>query len=738
MPLQETGWRIKQFVSHRKAHSHGGASDYPNDQRYTDEKKLIDAPGRLSWLLQRSSEISSLQGHDSAATRKNCALPPANENTYSSASSLCSCDSCASPGLIEDSLSKAEPQPNPLGALYPPPLSPSITSNAKSWRFIFDEPLSPSQASIKFRTNIPSPDPEASLSSSNFPQLPTTQPAYEDKTPTQSIMSTEDPEIDYLSEEIDQLIRETDEAFKAVGTALENAKAATQGWYDTPEATAIKRSPIIARSPLKKTVPNKLPLVKGIPKKSVLATKASRRKSFKRRRTNILSRALKSVPPPPSKPSSRWTLTEVTTNMVDAFSGKMFRMEVDEMLSPGKMQQLREGFGHQNERKISLDSVCSADTLSNRISTEPFHPESLSSRIVAAKFVGPPFPSPVLPPPAIPRRKPVPPPGNKGTTVTKAELAADIVAKHSPRDQGILFDDLQFLTPPRDYHVKSSSSSGLLPSIPEFTPISLSPFLTFSKRLSQSRNQSHRGDPRYVFIPSTPFTLTSACFRHGPIRFEREQLMDIYHSRALNEYKGAEEEQLDWTAFQMAILGTMEENRTVNNEREQDEKECEDIFRWWAGFGFAGWGAMVTGSKGVRQRKIKKGIRRSTRDVGMKADEENDHEQSDDSVSSDSSSEGTGYPTMKKRLEINATPPTSNSNIATYITDPQVVNTHSGTRHLSRSPMPNFITTNNQKAEGRSATEAMPMGFNLERDLGDFLNWEVSHVQQPRWGDYEE
>lgn len=727
MRLQEASSPIWRFISHRKAHSHGGNSTYPHHQRYIDGNKPTPTPGRLSWLLQHSSEVSSHQRCDSAAIEKSLPLLPAHENAYLSASSLRSCDSCINPCLIKDPLSEAVLEPNPPGGHYPSPLSPSITSETETRRFMLEEPLSPRHAPIEFRTKTPSLDLEMTLSSLNMLQPLTTEHADNDSAPTQSTMITKDPGMQDLSEELGQLIRETDEAFMAVGTALANAKAATQGWYDTPEAAAVKRTPSISRSPTKKIARNKS-LGKTSPKKSVLSSKPSRRKSVKKRRPNLLSRALKNIPPPPVKPSQRWTLTDVTTNMVDAFSGKMFKMEVDEMLSPGKMQELREGFGNQNERRTSIDSVRSTKSLDNSTPTQLFHLESPSSRIDATKFGSPPFPSPVLPPPAIPHRKPVPPPIGKTAATPKVDPAEDpATTKHSPQDRGVLLGNLQFPTSFRG-HFKNNSNPNFLPTIPEFSPLSLSPAPTSRKRSSQSRKKSHRPDPQYIAIPSTPFTLTSARFRHGPIRFEREQLIDISYNRALSASK-EKEDQLDWTAFQMAILGTIDENWSAENEREQDEKERDEILRWWDGFGFDGWGAMVTARKSARRRKTKKRIRRDSRDFGRKNGQENGRGQSHSSVSSSSSSDGTCYSPMMEGLEADTRSPTIHSQGATYIPE------SSASRDSSQSPTPNFNNTNDQRVEASSPIEIMPMGFNLERDLGDFLSWEVNHVWQAHWRD---
>lgn len=53
-----------------------------------------------------------------------------------------------------------------------------------------------------------------------------------------------------------------------------------------------------------------------------------------------------------------------------------------------------------------------------------------------------------------------------------------------------------------------------------------------------------------------------------------------------------EHEALDWTAFQMAISGTMDE-MNPDSLWEEDEKELEDILAWYSDFGFKSIGGLV-------------------------------------------------------------------------------------------------------------------------------------------------
>jgi hypothetical protein len=90
--------------------------------------------------------------------------------------------------------------------------------------------------------------------------------------------------------------------------------------------------------------------------------------------------------------------------------------------------------------------------------------------------------------------------------------------------------------------------------------------------------------PGYITLSSTPFSLTSPPFRHGPIRVDRRR-----------KNFSPEEEGLDWTAFQMAILGVMDDDRDTEKDEEDwrlGEAELGEITSWFSGFGF-GIGKMV-------------------------------------------------------------------------------------------------------------------------------------------------
>ncbi|CAK7224273.1 hypothetical protein SBRCBS47491_005493 [Sporothrix bragantina] len=75
-----------------------------------------------------------------------------------------------------------------------------------------------------------------------------------------------------------------------------------------------------------------------------------------------------------------------------------------------------------------------------------------------------------------------------------------------------------------------------------------------------------RDDATYCYLAATPFSLVMPTYRHGPIRLNRADLEELRATNSRNSYDRSHchpgmaniatvDETLDWTAFQMAILG---------------------------------------------------------------------------------------------------------------------------------------------------------------------------------------
>jgi hypothetical protein len=130
-----------------------------------------------------------------------------------------------------------------------------------------------------------------------------------------------------------------------------------------------------------------------------------------------------------------------------------------------------------------------------------------------------------------------------------------------------------------------------LPTIPEVVAIgpeeaTLSP--TSAPLPPGSASKMNTDD--YVFLDSTPYTLTMPGFRHGQIRLAKADL-------PIGTLAAAVDDTLDWTAFQMAILGGagdfFSEPTDYSRPSEAELEQLEELASWFGEFGFDGPGSLI-------------------------------------------------------------------------------------------------------------------------------------------------
>jgi len=758
MMLQKTSWRIKQLISPKKVSSLDKSGNYLDDGRFPKNKLPTSNPKRLSWLSQTSSSDSPpLRRASSNETTRSNRLTQSNSTGHSSATSLCSCDCEANQASTEHALfGVVSPPPLPEILYLPPTSSEDASPDAKAWRLIFQEPfsrpLTPNELRLGTTMALTAEyGPDSAFDDiieANSPSL-----IDDDRTPTQSLRYTGESDMEDLSENVEQLIRETDQAFKAVGNALADAKAATQGWQEPFRPAPLRYASITRgvskgghRSPLRSPSMRSVSVSKG-------------KKRPMKKNSNIFGRTTSKVPPtPPANTPARWTLTDVTTNMADVFSGKLFRTEVDEMLTPDRIQQIKNEKA-ENARKISIESVNSFET-GGSTPTEPFHLESLSSRITAAQQDSTPYPSSNLPPPATPQANP--------PVSLKTPPPRPARPDECPNQSrvGMVFDNFSFPAPPipprATRRSSASRTASMLPTIPEISALNISPALVSASDSSTTSSRPSlmtRPLPTHMFLPSTNFTLTCPLFRHGPIRLDR-----LSRSR-----KGSspEEEALDWIAFQMAIAGTIELDEHFGDLRDDahwefDEAEVDNLIDWWKSLGLGGYGRMEN-EEDVRDKdgpiKIPAPIPVPT--VSKSSQELRNPSRNNVNLDDASCPQKCTWRTWTdappppipppriyhniprmtswkplpeltdtSKIPVNApftqTHPPQISTVGIPPEPPRRPSLAESLLSLPPSPMLDLVVLSQS---GKDEEVPIPMGFNLGHDLGDFLNWEARHVQ---------
>lgn len=382
------------------------------------------------------------------------------------------------------------------------------------------------------------------------------------------------------------------------------------------------------------------------------------------------------------------------------------------MLTPTRLQRLQqENIRVSQEHRVSADLARGAET-DEDVDTpiEPFHLQSLSDRLDSAKKDLPPLPNPVLPPPAIPQRHPNRPSEPKPTR--KVQFASQ-----SQEETEMTVNELTFPTPPRisiSHHSPTSSNISKLPTIPEISPLtpSTTEHFTSVPSITQPFHLQSTTEENYIFLPSTPFTLTSPLFRHNAIRVPIP-----YREPKLC----TSDEALDWTAFQMAISGTGGIDTYLDNYemRESEkmafevmEREADDILRWWTEFGYQGWGRIVGEEKSSAH---KRGRQESS--ARRKKREDIEHICVQEARGSPRHGEHLKSITDTEKIFITkGNNPEGDGN--------EVQRRSSLAESLPPSPMLDLVGAGLGKDN-----EVIPMGFNLGHDLGDFLRWETDHVQ---------
>lgn len=298
----------------------------------------------------------------------------------------------------------------------------------------------------------------------------------------------------------------------------------------------------------------------------------NKRKRIAETKAHLLNEISNSISPLPENIPSRWTFKDFTTTMNDIFSGRAFKRD-----SEGSRPIFK--FGKEDPKvdrgeRISMGSIGSVTTikttetvLHHRNSRSPFMDSGYSTPRTVSNFSLPLPTSPVQRDGFVAKRP--------SSETTPARPRAD-----TPR---MTFEDLLFPSPPPKRNRRLSPLEAPLQPIPERLTTVLPPL--------DSANTPHElfvpteGEPKpgYITLSSTPFSLTSPPFRHGPIRVDR---------RRMNF--SPEEAGLDWTAFQMAMLGVMDDHDTENDDADWrlGEAELGEMTSWFSGFGF-GIGKMV-------------------------------------------------------------------------------------------------------------------------------------------------
>lgn len=500
-------------------------------------------------------------------------------------------------------------------------------------------------------------------------------------------------------------------------------------------------------SPKKRTTPVNSPVRSG---------SVSKNKGRKNSRQSNSKKQLSARKP--SRGNSRWTFTE---NVTELFSGQLFKkVEADEMLTPEQVEaytRRREAKAEMAERREmdALEAIRSI--LEEEEDTDgpggPFHLEELARRIEDVTAAGvaatqrrrsPPitsdFTNDVIRRDFSVRRKPV----RSGSVSVRGleSLVSPLTPEESPIPSLPAKNPARFL----GNHAQAQAEPRVqaqMPPIPELL------VTTPEEREKEAAKDPIHGntptketlddpfeDDDFVFFRSTPCTMTMPGFRHGPIRISKSGL----------EVKFDAENTLDWTAFQMAILGGAGDffyGSADFTPQYSEEDEVADLKEWLGEMGFSSIGALISSQPVERPEDSDESSSSSPISTTSSCYDEGDEAGDDEEDSAnlpipvaldyptgfwnegkpDTSKFSMGGGCQIKRWTAEGHPKRYNrASCASEISLPQ-------------SPMMPLVISSRLAANLHSSSggaaandlEVVPMGYNLGHDLGDFLKWEAEH-----------
>ena len=415
--------------------------------------------------------------------------------------------------------------------------------------------------------------------------------------------------------------------------------------------------------------------------------KASVKKNKRKPRNATLS------PKKPGRHQPRWTFTE---NVTDLFTGHLFRrVEVDETITPEQIEAFRRRRQVEEEEERQLEegerlaeeTKMSASNNGDETPLEPFYLDDLATRIEA--MLASPAPSP----------EPEEPDG------FYEPVRNDFSMPRKAATAPAALDSTPIPIPPKN---PARQRRAQMPPIPELR-VTVADEKPAPARVARGPFEAYEDDD-FVFLRSTPCTLTMPRFQHGPIRIKKSDLEPVFEP----------DNTLDWTAFQMAILGAgdffCEDPRS---ESFAEDEERAEVCDWFAGFGFETHGRLLT-------TRDENGV-----DTELAEPEPSPSSAEFSPVSSPSScysDEDLPIPLEAEyasAFRYGGSPALEECGIKRWSAQGRPKRyRRPSVDSLPQSPM--MPIAGDEIVWGKQ--EVVPMGYNLGHDLGDFLRWEAENV----------
>ncbi|KAK8104275.1 uncharacterized protein PG998_011308 [Apiospora kogelbergensis] len=737
--------RIRRLLSQRQPRDTDGVG-YSEQQHDTSSVKHSR---KESWFTSRRPQSRKRPPTPIAISRPQSVhdvlvplppLPAGTPRSHSSASSVCSCDyhgEFASPRA-------AGLRRSPLCSIS----STTITtrdkddwsdrsyrlSSATSYGSEGPSFLSPSKEPERAQRLVPHKTIGSGSSFGSFEALSSNPPEHKEISSAQEDNNKE-PSSD-LSITIQRLVQETDQAFKAVGSALAESKTMQNSYNETPRLPPLDlendpqpMTPSTLKHSPKRPSYSVYPKVAAPPvlerKSSVTRPKRANSKRAGQMKPQRKAAAVKYVP------KQYGTRHKFSENVSGLFSGRRFKkIEPDEMLTPTQIEQYRlRRLSKLKTENTSEDAIVPVEIESTDTPIDPFNMDDLPSRI-GSSGVKWSTDTPV-------DDKPDPDlfgePVKSDFSIQQGDdelflgSMPDRPAPAIPGDE-MLSKHASCPAPPPKSHLRGMPRKQLpaLPVIPELTvSTDVGDELFIDTSLTPRDSEYHED---YVFLRSSACTITMPLFKHGPIRLAKSDLIP--------DPKLGAEEGLDWTAFQMAILGGAGDwfSDSEDTIRQREAEEAADLMDWWDEWHFERAGGLV--------KKETEQLPSPTSTITESGEDYSDFSYSDIERNNPYSPNHRWQQTMQeaategRSLELSMPPRATchgfwdedhdklynSGGVQRWTTEGKPE--RESLLSLPQSPMLDFTLVTSDNGD----VDFVPMGYNLGHDLGDFLKWEAENV----------
>ncbi|ROV96352.1 hypothetical protein VPNG_09057 [Cytospora leucostoma] len=332
-----------------------------------------------------------------------------------------------------------------------------------------------------------------------------------------------------------------------------------------------------------------------------------------------------------SRSLSRWNLKadNVTEKLFNGSRGRfgLHKIEADEVVTPGQVQQYRQSRiakaqaeaqaetlrSNSNESlRSTAGSISGTYSDANSVNTpvEPFHLQDLPSRI-GSSGVNLNVLSPVI----------EPSPSTYASAVAPAAGEHDV---HMPvRSQS--YPNASIGTPVQATHRRANSSGSHIPALESIPEVKVT--LPQTHKAPPTPEPDNKDQPsgqptsdastspyfdeddEHIFLQSTPYTQTMPSFQHGRIQLAKA---DLINNGMINSFESkllsSPDEGLDWTAYQMAILGGAGDLLSDPSDflsRDSHEDLVDDLCDWLGDLGqpMGSLGTLVTEQEEKRRTR---------------------------------------------------------------------------------------------------------------------------------------